>query len=847
MKHSYAGNALSAMFYKIGYSIGYRPQVYIEVMFLITFILGIGFMNISLVKDLEYLFSTSVSKSKTERDFIERVFPNEITTGDEYMKLAQLGKYCAFMALPKGNISMLDERAIDDVLKVDSIMRNITFFWNNTFVGYKDLFPEATDKYTRNILLFLKRNVKGIKQRTVSFKYPMDIIQFNFMAFAINLGGVKVNESGYLEDFSAIRVLYLLNSRTKEKEKLAIKFEDYCKKIISKVNSENINIHLVTSQVINDDANDNSRLSFSLLYIYCPSIILFITLSCISSDAVSSKPLAGLAGCLSAALAAGSAFGLLLWCKVEYVDINLCVVFIVLGIGLDDCFVLIASWKKTNVKDPVEKRMAETYSEAAVSITITSLTNILSFGIGITTSYRIIQIFCLYSSVCMLFDYIYQIFLFGGFLALDGYREKYNLHCLFLIPVKPKISGNENIDGHEDENARSDTVMKLFGDIFGTYLGKWPVKAIFITIFIIYAAVSMYFMSQIKESLQLQNVFPKSSKSFSYLRVHYKYFSDYPHAIQVVFNQTLDYSNRTVQENIEKILSDFESSRYISDSSNTICWFREYHRFVRTSSLSYLIENYNINNSVDYINGLNDVFLKIKSYRVFKNDIIFNDKSHKIVASRCFLISQNVRNSNAEKSMLEGLREIESKAPYSVFAHNMWFPFYEQYLGMPIFCVKNVGITALTVTFIFFIFISDLICTCIAAITLISIQITTIGFMSFWNVSFDVISIIILAMSIGICIDYTAHVMYAYKKAKKLNPNDNIKATLHSVGYAIIQGFLSTIIGVSILYFGPSYTFVVFFKVVFLVVIFSFYHGLILIPIILSIEESLRSYWKRRN
>jgi hypothetical protein len=54
---------------------------------------------------------------------------------------------------------------------------------------------------------------------------------------------------------------------------------------------------------------------------------------------------------------------------------------------MDDAFVLLAAWRRTSPTTPVTQRLAETYSEAAVSITITSVTNFISFLIGTITPF----------------------------------------------------------------------------------------------------------------------------------------------------------------------------------------------------------------------------------------------------------------------------------------------------------------------------------------------------------------------------------------------------------------------------------------------------------------------------
>jgi hypothetical protein len=67
------------------------------------------------------------------------------------------------------------------------------------------------------------------------------------------------------------------------------------------------------------------------------------------------------------------------------------------GIGIDDTFVMLAAWRRTSVHLPVPERMGRMLSEAAVSITITSFTDMISFWIGIISPFQSVRIFCIYS------------------------------------------------------------------------------------------------------------------------------------------------------------------------------------------------------------------------------------------------------------------------------------------------------------------------------------------------------------------------------------------------------------------------------------------------------------------
>ena len=62
-----------------------------------------------------------------------------------------------------------------------------------------------------------------------------------------------------------------------------------------------------------------------------------------------------------------------------------------------------------------------------------------------------------------------------------------------------------------------------------------------------------------------------------------------------------------------------------------------------------------------------------------------------------------------------------------------------------------------------------------------------------------------------------------------------VKESLFNLGLPIAQGALSTILGVLVLAFAPSYIFLSFFKTAFLVISFGAFHGLFLLPVLLSL------------
>ena len=91
-----------------------------------------------------------------------------------------------------------------------------------------------------------------------------------------------------------------------------------------------------------------------------------------------------------------------------------------------------------------------------------------------------------------------------------------------------------------------------------------------------------------------------------------------------------------------------------------------------------------------------------------------------------------------------------------------------------------------------------------------------------------------MTISIGLCVDYSAHIAHAFMVAKGSRDN-RMKQTLTNIGPAVLNGGISTFLAFVLLSTSKSIIFLTFFKVFFLVVVFGLFHGLLFLPVVLSL------------
>ncbi|XP_023244229.1 patched domain-containing protein 3-like [Centruroides sculpturatus] len=476
--------------------------------------------------------------------------------------------------------------------------------------------------------------------------------------------------------------------------------------------------------------------------------------------------------------------------------------------------------------------MEATYCEAGISIMLTSLTNFISYCIGMMGPFPFVRIFCYYAATCIIFTFLYQITFFGGCLALSGYREEKNLQPFEFICEQPEESPRKN------NRIREEVSMVFFRDVLGKILSNPVAKVIVIFIYLTNLSFGIWSCHSITHGIQYERLFPKGSLLRKSSQIRLKYFTSHAYPFQIIINETLDYSDKKVQESIENLLKRFEQNPHVAEEQYTVSWLKFYMEFQSNPVARFSLGGYNMSNKQDFIDGLRNVFFRIHAAKSLSNDVVFNDNGTDILYSRFFVMGKNLNSSQVDGDTLRELWEIAEDSEFPVLVHSLKSSVLDQGIVIENTINQLFWITAVLITACFLLVVPNFFVAITVAISVVSAIIETLGFMSLLGVNLDIFSMMSLILCVGFSVNYPAHMSYAYVMSSSKTSNDKMKDSLYLVGFAVLQGSLSTGLGILTLY-SDVYVLSTFVKIVILISIETAFHALFFIPVVLSIIFSV--------
>ncbi|CAI4232299.1 unnamed protein product [Auanema sp. JU1783] len=674
------------------------------------------------------------------------------------------------------------------------------------------------------LLLVADRSILNRSIDDMTLGQISDAIRFDSGGMTHLLGGVTLDEDRRISGAKAMMLPYALRHSSENEDSLAEKWELRLADFLLQYDSPVIRASWWTYETLAaESARDRNQLISMLGPCFLAVSVYTICMCCVASWR-RSRPWLAIGGVISAAMAISSAVGCLLLLGYGMTSVAYSMPFIVFSVGVDNVFILLSAWRSTPSCADLEERMRETFADAAVSITVTSLTDFISFAVGCATPFPSVQMFCMYAVVAVIFTYVYQMTFFAGIMVLTNKRELSNRNCLTFRKISKKEVWDPSATDTDRSFEKNFWLSQFFRTTYSDILLNPVARFMIITLFIGYLGIATYGCTKVKLGLEPNDLLPDNSYGKRTLQMAEKYFSDYGSSLHVwMYNlSNVNFDNRKVWVVLEEELKLYEHTEFTGGSDS---WLKTFLAYIKQAGLLITPDN--------FVYILQNVFLSQPQFSKYKRDIVFDASDTLLDASRIPVQLRHVGSANQSRAMhlFRSLAET-SELQTSVYAD--FFQFAEQYNAVLPGTLSSIGYAGVAVVVVSLLLIPEPVASLWVSFSIVSINIGILGFMTFWSVRLDFISMVTIVMSIGFCVDFAAHIAYNFAKGKHIGAEERMRNALYAVGAPILQSASSTILGVSFMASAESYVFRSFLKTIILVIALGALHGLVILPVLLT-------------
>ncbi|KAL3103258.1 hypothetical protein niasHS_002444 [Heterodera schachtii] len=443
----------------------------------------------------------------------------------------------------------------------------------------------------------------------------------------------------------------------------------------------------------------------------------------------------------------------------------------------------------------------------------------------------------------------------------------------------------KNLDGKEGEiGTTAADLLDGFLDVYCTLLRNRCFAAFLLFSTLCYWYGSLRGSLSIQSKLDTRKILPKGSKLQETFILLEQFVWANHFTVTVKIDGLLNVSSTEEMRLFYELVQHFERIPRSKGPSSSLVWLRDFERFCRYEDdnlmkmerfikeleLGELAElNEETEEEKGAVNRTNEVtlcrldqFLDMPFYSHWAPFIRQHvDSITGCPSVHCFILVfayQNVSGWDVRIELMQRWRAIAKahsrRMPwlnFSVWEYNAQF--VDQMLSLPSVTVHSFLLTMCCMLFVCALFVPSLFSVLFAGLSISSISVGVFGFLSWLHFDLDPVTMAATLMSIGLSVDFTAHITYHFRQSHRIESNndhltgnenvrfvpllskeDKLKHTLAAVGWPMIQSGVSTALCISPLLFTHKYAPAVFVFAVFLVSAWGLLHGLLLLPCALS-------------
>ncbi|KAE9548077.1 hypothetical protein FO519_008711 [Halicephalobus sp. NKZ332] len=865
---------LNRLFGHIGRWVAINPYAFL-ISALIMSSLCVGMFKMELRDRVRDGYTPTTSPSRRETDILRNFFGSK---SDPIMTIVLL------LARDKGSMHrpeyMAEASRIHEYIKgnISITVNNDEFTFYNICksacqVNY--FFEFLATEFDKIATGEINKNVPASKR----LDFPITKIYGIDMHFERNLFGVKVAENetenhllqgplAAIHNYSNIRGIEIIQLNYKGDAVGVVDEEDLARWEMAlykysreEFKSDLIELLVIGSEIVDYEMNKESQMMGRFVGLGFALMIIFA----IGSNALNSYyyqsysfsiNIVSIVATLCSLLSVGVTLGLYGIVGMRVNSVMLIMPFLTLGIGVNDSFMLAHAYFRHKRTSPnVVSLMQSTYAEVGPSITITTLTNVVTFLIGAMMPTAEFQLFCTAAAMALGYCYIFTVVCFGPTLAII-HRQK---PLLLMDQVKIKMRDRLHsfceafVDGYS--KVMCSRLFHMFNFVvFTTYMG-----------FAIYGTIN------ISAKLDTEKILPGNSviKRPHQMLAHKVWFEYYP--LQIFINKPFNLTNVQQMNDFDKMMEEYYSIPNNKGRRYTTSWLDEYKRYFN-DSIEIFNFDFHSEDGVTKDQGERPAtgydlrffkgFLSNPIYKHYESLIKYTNASDweniTINQFTLTLVYAGLSDWQGRIDIMIKWRQIASKYEKSLDV-SVWESngmFVDQMLSLKQVSLQSGLLTILCMLIVCIIFIQNPLGVLAAVSSIGSIVIGVIGYLYFWDLDLDPASLGAILMSVGMSVDFTAHTIYAYlRKKRHVYENgrnvvvlldsefERMKNCVSSIMYPMFQGGLSTVVCVMPLLCIPDYIPLVFFKTIVLVVIFGLYHGCVVLPGFMVLFTPVTERW----
>lgn len=725
---------------------------------------------------------------------------------------------------------LLDDQFYCDLLKsfpITCLQYNILDIWKNNITLLENVTKSEIIK---------KVNGEKINPRT---GHPMDFTKL--------LGGVEYDENGSIVKAKSLLLTWymyvnmtdvnlndvgnLVGTEEWVSPPLAL-WENEFLKFAQSLSTNNVKVFYQAGRSFADISGESMFQEVDKLFIGIVMMFCYVLVAVSRFNWLEIRLTLGSVGLLNVGMAYISAVS---WCSlfgVPFGPVHSSLPFLLMGLGVDDMFVMNACWKIVEASDKhnsVPVRVGHMLKHAGVSIVITSFTDIVALLIGAITILPSLKSFCIYAAGGVFFIFCYSVTFYVAIFTLDIRRiDQRRNGVIFCYKHKNdiKISTEKTL------------FQKVLAVMYKKVIFTKSGKAIILLFTIIMTCFSISSVLKLEQRFDPRWFIPDGTYYKDYINMHDKYYPDEGQP-GFVFLGDMDYHNEFVK--LHDMVQELRNESYIAEVST---WVDNFHGYVLNNFHRDLLNSSSLSD-VEFNKYLNRFLFSEVGGR-FQFNFRFTEP---LVCGRSFrnitVSSMSFRFTKFEGPKeyipaMNGVKEVVKSTNITTGTgyRSVWSKAFANWVTDEIIAVeveRNIELALFCVMICTVVLITNLqMCLWIFICVLLTI-VNVLGWMQRWGMTVDIVCCIGLELAIGLCVDYAAHVGHTFLTIKQGSRHERAYQTVTSIGSAVLLGGGSTLLSLSLLSMSKAYTFQSFFKIFLLVIIFGLFNGLCFLPVVLSL------------